>query len=64
MLFLQGTRDKLANLELMRSTVSLLPSATLITIEGADHAFQSGKNNFIPELAQHATGWIASKIQP
>jgi predicted alpha/beta-hydrolase family hydrolase len=38
-LFLQGTRDKLADLELMRGVCTNLPKATLSIIEGADHGF-------------------------
>jgi len=49
MLFLQGTRDSLANLELLRPVCkSLKRKATLHIIEGADHSFRlpkkSGKN--------------------
>ena len=40
MLFLQGTRDELAELELLRPiTGNLGPLATLQMIEGADHSF-------------------------
>src|SRR4051812_48074057 len=40
MLFLQGTRDELADLELMRGVVTPLGQrATLHVVEGADHAF-------------------------
>ncbi|MHC4959389.1 MAG: alpha/beta hydrolase family protein [Planctomycetota bacterium] len=37
MLFVQGTRDKLADLELLRPV--LPPAATLHVVEGADHSF-------------------------
>lgn len=39
MLFLQGTKDKLAYAELLTSVVSKLPGATLHTIADADHSF-------------------------
>jgi predicted alpha/beta-hydrolase family hydrolase len=40
MLFLQGTRDELADLDLVRqATAALGPRATLHIVEGADHAF-------------------------
>ena len=40
MLFLQGTRDALADFELLKTVVEPLgPSATLAAIDGADHAF-------------------------
>ena len=58
MLFLQGTRDKLAEMDLLQKTCSDLPTATLITLEGADHSFKSGKKDFIVELAEQATGWM------
>jgi uncharacterized protein len=40
MLFLQGTRDELADLALVRATAANLgPRATLHVVEGADHSF-------------------------
>jgi uncharacterized protein len=39
LLFLQGTRDTLADLDLVRTLVERLPLATLHTLEGADHSF-------------------------
>jgi uncharacterized protein len=39
MLFVQGTRDTLADQSLLRPLVESLPSATLEAIEGADHSF-------------------------
>jgi uncharacterized protein len=38
-LFLQGTRDALARLDLLQETVGKLAGATLALLEGADHAF-------------------------
>lgn len=37
MLFLQGSRDAFARLDLLRAAVEALPEATLHLIEGADH---------------------------
>ena len=50
MLFLQGTRDNLAELSLLEPVVkSLGPSASLHPVEGADHSFhvpaRSGRND-------------------
>jgi predicted alpha/beta-hydrolase family hydrolase len=50
MLFVQGTRDTLADLALMREvTGELGPKATLHVVEGADHSFavlkKSGRTN-------------------
>jgi len=39
MLFLQGTRDELADLELMRGVGAKLPFLRLHEVEGADHSF-------------------------
>ncbi|HUR12309.1 MAG TPA: alpha/beta family hydrolase [Flavitalea sp.] len=58
MLFLQGTRDELAKWDLIESVTSSLPAATLIKIEGADHAFKAGKQNIIALLAKATKEWI------
>ena len=58
MLFLQGTRDELATPELIEEVTSSLKNATLIKLEGADHAFKAGKQNLIPILAKHARDWM------
>ena len=39
MLFLQGTRDKLADLGLLRPLLARIPRATLEIFDGADHSF-------------------------
>lgn len=66
MLFLQGTRDKLADLSLMRTVVDGLgPGALLHVVEGADHSFavpgRSGRtgDQVLDELAAEAAEWIA-----
>lgn len=64
MLFLQGTRDDLADLELIRAVTASLPLATLHVVEAADHSFQvlkrSGRTaaQVLDELADTAAGWI------
>src|ERR1044071_8974818 len=45
MLFLQGTRDALADWDLITQVTKGLPKATLVKFEGADHSFKAGKNN-------------------
>lgn len=40
MLFVQGTRDALCELDLLRGVLSKIPHATLHTIEGGDHSFR------------------------
>jgi len=65
MLFLQGTRDELAQLELLRPMVARLGSrATLHVFEYADHSFhvpvRSGRTDaqVMDELLDGATAWI------
>lgn len=62
MLFLQGTRDELASLNLIESVCSSLPLATLIKIEGANHAFKAGKQDILPKLATLTKDWIGKFI--
>jgi predicted alpha/beta-hydrolase family hydrolase len=66
MLFLQGTRDTLADLKLLRPICSELGKlATLHVIETADHSFHvlksSGKSDadVLRELAQTTASWAA-----
>jgi len=40
MLFVEGTRDTLCDLERLRPVLARLPRATLHTIEGGDHSFR------------------------
>jgi predicted alpha/beta-hydrolase family hydrolase len=69
MLFLQGTRDTLADLTLLQPICEDLGSlATLHIIETADHSFhmlkKSGKTDAdaLRELAQTTASWQASKL--
>jgi predicted alpha/beta-hydrolase family hydrolase len=64
MLFLQGDRDALAELELMRPLVeALAPRASLHVLEGADHSFhvlkRSGRTNeeVLAEVAATVQAW-------
>jgi len=58
MLFLQGTKDELATWSLIEQVTNELSLATLYKIDGANHAFKSGKQNLIPILAQATNEWI------
>lgn len=58
MLFLQGTRDALADLTLLKKVCKGLPSSTIVTFEGADHSFKRGKENLLPQLAAMTKEWI------
>ncbi|HVE53191.1 MAG TPA: alpha/beta family hydrolase [Ramlibacter sp.] len=68
MLFLQGTRDALAELPLVRDALAPLgPRATLHVVEGADHAFhvlvRSGRTDaeVIGELCETMAGWMRAQ---
>ena len=65
MLFVQGTRDSLAELKLLEPVVnSLGPSATLHRVEAADHSFhvpaRSGRNDreVMNEILDAFAGWL------
>ena len=65
MLFLQGTRDALAELDLVRDTIAKLGHrATLHVVEGADHSFhvlvRSGRDDaqVREELLDTMAGWM------
>jgi predicted alpha/beta-hydrolase family hydrolase len=56
MLFVQGSRDALAELSLLRPVVRALgPRATLHVVDGADHGFSP---RLIPALARTIAEWI------
>lgn len=66
MLFLQGTRDKLAELERLRPICERLSGqATLYTVEGADHSFhvlkRSGRSDaeVLEEIARETGNWLS-----
>ena len=70
MLFLQGTRDKLSDLDLLRPVVDGLGSrATLHVVEGADHGFdmlkRSGRTaaEVLEELAKTVATWADRLVQ-
>ncbi len=65
MLFLQGTRDSLAEVALLEPVVERLgPSATLHLADGADHSFhvlaRSGRNDrdVMKEILDTFAGWV------
>lgn len=62
MLFLQGSKDELATWTLIESVCSSLKQATLIKIEGANHAFKAGKKNILQLLADTTNDWIEKRI--
>jgi predicted alpha/beta-hydrolase family hydrolase len=58
MLFFQGTKDALADWNLIESVCASLPLAELVKIEGADHSFKAGKQNTIQILTDKTNDWI------
>jgi predicted alpha/beta-hydrolase family hydrolase len=67
MLFLQGTRDNLAELSLLEPVVKGLgPSASLHRVEGADHSFhvpaRSGRNDreVMDEILDTFVAWVGA----
>jgi len=66
MLFLQGTRDKLAELDLLRPILAEIPHTTLKVFEGADHSFHllksAGRSDeeLLAEIARTVADWAGS----
>ena len=63
MLFLQGTRDALARLDLVEEVCNSLKQTELQTFEGADHSFMRGKQILVPQLADAAAAWLRSHVE-
>ena len=66
MLFLQGTRDALADCDLVKMVVARLGErATLATFEGADHSFHvrggGAKPDLIALLADRISAWMQDR---
>jgi len=67
MLFVQGSRDDLADLGLLRPIVAARAAATLVEIAHADHGFEvlkrSGRTqaDVIAELAAVVAGWVGAR---
>lgn len=58
MLFLQGTKDALAEWKLMEGVCASLKKATLVKIEGADHMFKAGKKDILSLLVAATQQWV------
>ena len=56
MLFVQGTRDALCDLDRLRQVLAPIPHATLITIDGGDHSFR------LPRRAGKTDGEVWTEI--
>jgi predicted alpha/beta-hydrolase family hydrolase len=64
LLFVSGTRDKMAQLELLEGVVAGLPSAELHVLEGADHSFAVPRSRqrsepVLTEAARVTAAWMA-----
>ncbi len=57
MLFLQGTKDALAQLPLITEVLAGLPTSRLSVFDGADHGFLKGKKEVIPEIVDATVAW-------
>lgn len=69
LLFLQGTRDALAGLDLLRPIVEALGAdATMHVVDGADHGFhvlkRTGRTDaeVLDELAARAADWMETRV--
>ena len=69
MLFLQGTRDTLADLTLLRPLVDGLAQARMHVVEGADHGFHVRKSSgrtdgqVLDELADVTAAWMDQAVR-
>ena len=69
MLFLQGTRDRLADLDRLRPLLAGIPGATLKAFEGADHSFHLPKSagradaEVLAEIAETFADWAAKTLR-
>jgi predicted alpha/beta-hydrolase family hydrolase len=58
MLFLQGSKDTLADWALITTVCKSLRKATLIKLEGADHSFKAGKKDVMSLLVTETKKWV------
>lgn len=64
-LFLQGSQDPLANLELIKQVTGALGSSTFIETPGGDHSFKVKglkPDKVIEQLARDTSNWISTLI--
>jgi predicted alpha/beta-hydrolase family hydrolase len=67
MLFLSGTRDEFARLDLLEPVVAKLTTAELSLVDGADHGFKvKGRKEaaVLAELAGRAAAWMRIRSGP
>jgi predicted alpha/beta-hydrolase family hydrolase len=63
MLFLQGTRDTLAQWDLITDVCTSLKKAKLVKLEGADHSFKAGKQDTMSWIVEATSEWVEKLIK-
>jgi predicted alpha/beta-hydrolase family hydrolase len=63
MLFLQGTKDTLAQWDLIEEVTGSLKKAKLVKLEGADHSFKAGKQDIISLLVKATSEWTGKLLK-
>lgn len=64
MLFLQGTKDALADIDMITEVCASLKKATLVKLEGADHSFKAGKKvDIMPLLVEATQSWTNKQLK-
>ena len=63
MLFLQGSKDTLAEWALIETVCKSLKKATLVKLDGADHSFKAGKTDTMSILVNETKKWVGKIIK-
>jgi predicted alpha/beta-hydrolase family hydrolase len=63
MLFLQGTKDTLAQWDLIEEVCGSLKKAKLVKLEGADHSFKAGKQDTMSLLVKATSEWTGKVLK-
>ncbi|MFL5744278.1 MAG: alpha/beta family hydrolase [Niastella sp.] len=63
MLFLQGTKDTLAQWDLISAVCDSLKKAKLVKLEGADHSFKAGKQDTMSLLVKATSEWTGKLLK-
>jgi len=63
MLFLQGTRDALAQGDLIEQVSGSLKKAKLVKLEGADQSFKAGKQDTMSLLVKATSEWVEKIVK-
>lgn len=63
LLFLQGTKDTLAQWDLIEEVTGSLKKAKLVKLEGADHSFKAGKQDIMSLLVKATSEWTQKLLK-